>query len=156
MKMTKGTPQFRHNFRAYVLSALALACCITAAMPAAAQDAKSPEIKASSLAGRWQATFSTYSAACGAGTELLTFTLDSNGMAMDAEHTSHSAKCGKMKESAGMVQVMSMNDKGTGSAMIMFGMAMSTVEFQVNSGLQVLNLVDTTEGTMAGTAIRVP
>jgi hypothetical protein len=51
MKMTKSTPQFRHNFRAYVLSALALTCCITAAMPAGAQDAKSQQIKASSLAG---------------------------------------------------------------------------------------------------------
>lgn len=154
--MMKSTPQFCRNFRAYMLSALALICCITAALPAAAQDAKSPVISASSLAGSWQATFSTYSAACGAGTELLTFTLDSTGMAMDAAYTNHSAKCGKARGSAGMVQVMSISDKGTGSAMIMFGMAMSTVEIQVNSGLQVLNLVDTTEGTMVGTAIKVP
>jgi hypothetical protein len=77
-------------------------------------------------------------------------------MAMDAAFTNHSEKCGTVKGKDGMLQIMSISGKGSGSAMVMFGMAMSTIQIQVTSSLDVLNLVDITDGTMVGTAVKVP
>ena len=95
---------------------------------------------------------------CGVATTLVTFTLNSSGVANNATETSHSAGCGDTVSSGNTFTVQSMNANGSGTAGLSCGTGCGfTFNIQVSPDRSTFNLVDVSAANplnfLAGVAI---
>jgi len=125
--------------------------------PAAAQDVRTkPEVKLSKLAGAWQATF-VGEDACGIGSALVTFTLNSSGVATNATWQYHSTSCGDGANTGLNFTIDTLNADGSGTATLNVSESSKiALTIQVSANSQVLNMVDFTDANhyVAATAIK--
>jgi hypothetical protein len=110
------------------------------------------------LAGSWQATLYGLGG-CGVGTSVVTFTLNSSGVATNATETSHSAGCGNNKSTGNTFAIQSLNSNGSGTANLSCGSDCGfNFNIQVSPDRSTINLVDVSTANpgnfLAGTAIR--
>jgi|ERR1700733_2237680 len=104
-----------------------------------------PAITESQLAGAWQATV-VGQGACGFGTKLVTFTLNSAGEATNAVWSYHTVGCGDSKVTGQTFKITSLKSDGAGTATLTLGPGTKlTFSIQVAPNQQVFNLVDFTD-----------
>ncbi len=101
-----------------------------------------PEMSVSSLAGPWQATL-FITGGCGVGTKLVTFTLNSGGLALATE-TFHTDTCGDNTET-GTFRITSLNSTGTGTAQLIVDQVVFNFSIQVAASGDIFNMVDVTD-----------
>ena len=112
----------------------------------------------SDLAGNWQATL--YGATgCGVSDMLVTFTLNSSGLATNATSTGHSSGCPDGTTSGLTFTIESINPDGSGTANLTCGAGCGwNFNFQLSSDRSTFNLADVSSANpgnyLAGEAIR--
>ena len=170
MKTTNNNSQFssthsaertvnsrRQPARLALLVALMLVTLVSVAIPAAAQDVRTkPEVKLSKLAGAWQATF-VGEDLCGIGSALVTFTLNSSGVATNSTWQYHSTSCGDGANTGLNFTIDTLNADGNGTATLNVSESSKiTLTIQVSPNSQVMNMVDITDANhyLAATAIK--
>jgi hypothetical protein len=127
---------------------------VAAVTPAAAETR--PEVTLAKLKGSWQATFVGQDA-CGIGTALVTFTLNSSGVATNATWQYHSVSCGDGANTGLNFTVDTLNSDGSGTATLNVSESSKiTLTIQVSANSQVMNMVDFTDANhyVAATAIK--
>jgi hypothetical protein len=97
------------------------------------------------LAGNWQ--FVSYGqGACGIGSTLVTFTLNSSGSASNAATTSHTAGCGNPKSKDNTFTITSLAADGSGTATLTCGAGCSfTYGIEVSSDRSMITLLDVSD-----------
>jgi hypothetical protein len=151
----KTTIKKTQNKLAAFLTALMLLTVIaTAAIPASAQGSK-PLLTIANLAGTW--TVAIYSnGACGNGTHILIFTLNSSGVSGNFADTYNSSACGQGQHPDQTFTIDSMDPAGFGTATFSNNKTPLTFNFQVNPAGNFFNMVDVTDAGSywMGTAIK--
>lgn len=122
----------------------------------ATNNSTAAQIVSTNLAGKWQvAIFGE--GGCGAGSELVTFTLNTKGATTNATTTSHTG-CGDTTKSGNTFKVLSLGSNGSGTAGLSCGTGCGfTFNIQVSPDRSTFNLVDVAPANPAnyliGTAI---
>jgi len=122
----------------------------------ATNNSTAAQIVNTNLAGKWQvAIFGE--GGCGAGADLVTFTLNAKGATTSATTTSHSG-CGDSTTSGNSFKVLSLNANGSGTANLSCGSGCGfNFNIQVSPDRSTFNLVDVSPANPAnyliGTAI---
>jgi len=158
MKTTNNNTRFSSKpARLAILVALMLVTLVAVAIPAAAAEGKAkPEITLAKLKGSWQAT--VYGeGGCGEGSKLVTFTLNSDGVATDAVWSYHTTGCGDATITGQTFEITTLNSDGSGTATLTIGGGVTlSFSIQVSGSGQVFNLVDITDSGNyeEGTAVK--
>jgi len=124
-----------HSVRLAFLAALAFAAFVSSVIPARAQS-----ITTAQLAGSWRAAL-IVNGGCGIGTKLVTFTLNSSGVATNAAGTYHTPQCGDATET-GTFTITYLSSEGHGDATLNFSGAVFTFHIQAAPNGQIFNLVE--------------
>lgn len=134
----------RQSARLAFLVALMVVTLVSTVIPAAAEIVK-PQVTVAQLAGSWQATI-VGEGGCGFGTKLVTFTLNSSGLATDATWSYHNTGCGDNEFTGQTFEILTLNSAGTGTAQLgIGGGVVLTFSIQVAPNHQVFNMVDITD-----------
>jgi len=107
------------------------------------------------LTGAWQVTLYG-DGGCGIGSTLVTFTLNSSGVASNATETSHSVGCGDGTSTGNTFTIQSLNPDGSGTASLTCGAGCGfNFNIQVSPDRSVFNLVDVSDpgNFFAGTGL---
>lgn len=157
MKTTNNNTRFSSKpARLAILVALMLVTLVAVAIPAAAAEKAKPEITLAKLKGAWQAT--VYGeGGCGEGSKLVTFTLNSGGVATDAVWSYHTTGCGDATITGQTFEITTLNSDGSGTATLTIGGGVTlSFSIQVSGSGQVFNLVDITDSGNyeEGTAVK--
>ena len=107
------------------------------------------------LTGSWQLTLYGQGG-CGIGSALVTFTLNSSGVATNATETEHTVGCGDSTSTGNTFTILSLNANGSGTAGLSCGTGCGFLfNIQVSPDRSTINLVDLSDGGnfLAGTAI---
>jgi hypothetical protein len=107
------------------------------------------------LTGSWQVTLYGQGG-CGIGSALVTFTLNSSGVATNATETSHNVGCGDSTSTGNTFTIKSLNPDGSGTAGLSCGTACGfNFNIQVSPDRSTINLVDVSDGGnfLAGVAV---
>jgi hypothetical protein len=158
MKTTNNNTQFsskhpaektinsrREPARLALSVALMLVTLVSVAMPAAAADKGArPEVTFAKLKGTWLATMYGQGG-CGVGTKLISFTLNSVGVATDASDTYHTVSCGNDTVLGLTFTITSLNTTGTGFATLSGSGPTLNYAIQISANSQVMELVDITD-----------
>src|SRR5208282_19000 len=143
MKTTNNNTRFSSKpARLAILVALMLVTLVAVAIPAAGAEKAKPEITLAKLKGSWQAT--VYGeGGCGEGSKLVTFTLNSDGVATDAVWSYHTTGCGDATITGQTFEITTLNSDGSGTATLTIGGGVTlSFSIQVSGSGQVFNLVD--------------
>jgi hypothetical protein len=137
------------------VSALLVALTVVAVMAMASPFAAAEDITVAKLAGSWQATVIGEGPGCGFGSKLLTFTLNSSGDSTSGTWHYSTVSCGQDSEPA-VFNITSLDSDGSGTADLTVGGNTYTYTIQVNSSVNVFNLVDITDASQyeEGSAIK--
>lgn len=138
------------------LSTIAIATVLVtlaAVIPAAAGG--QPPVTIAQLAGPWFVAFSS-DGACGNGTHLLIFTLNSTGSADDFADTYNTTGCGQGQHSSQTFTIETLNSGGSGTATFSNNGNTLTFDIQVNAAKNIISLVDVKDVNQIwlGTAVR--
>ena len=128
----------------------------TPVTPAAAQTHARPEVTLTKLKGSWQTTFVGQDA-CGTGSALVKFTLNSSGVATNSTWQYHSASCGDGANTGLNFTIDTLNTDGSGTATLNVSESSKiALTIQVSANGQVMNMVDITDSNhyLAATAIK--
>jgi hypothetical protein len=117
----------------------------------------SGDVAISDLTGSWQATLYG-KGGCGIGSDVVTFTLNTGGVANNATTTSHTTGCGDGTSTGNTFTVQSLNSDGSGTANLTCGTGCGfNFNIQVSPDRSTFNLVDVSSANpgnfLAGTAI---
>ncbi len=107
------------------------------------------------LTGAWQVAIYGQGG-CGIGSTLVTFTLNSSGVANNATETSHTVGCGNSTSTGNTFTIQSLNSDGSGTAGLTCGAGCGfNFKIQVSPDRSVFNLVDVSDpgNFLAGTAV---
>jgi hypothetical protein len=121
----------------------------------AINNSTAADIVTANLTGDWQVALYGQGG-CGAGTTLVTFTLNSSGTANNATETSHTAGCGDPHSTGNTFTVQSLNPNGSGTANLSCGPGCGfNFNIQVSPDRSTFNLVDVSDPNnfLIGTAI---
>ena len=102
----------------------------------------SGDIVPSDLTGSWQVTLYGLGG-CGVGSSLVTFTLNTSGVATNAAATNHSVGCGDTSSTGNTFSIISLNADGSGTAGLSCGTGCGfAFNIQVSPDRSTFNLVD--------------
>jgi hypothetical protein len=153
----KPTGKNAYNSKSTLLLAVALLAVAAIAVPfaMAADKNAAPPITVAQLAGPWFVEFSSY-AACGNGTHLLIFTLNSTGTADDFADTYNTTGCGQGQHHSQTFTIETLNSDGTGTATFSNNGTPLTFKIQVNTAVNLISLVDVTNADQiwSGAAVK--
>jgi len=134
---------FRQPARLVLLAVLSLVTIVTLVKLSRASVGT---ISKSDLSGSWQVSLISSSGGCGVGTALVTFTLNSAGVATNATEVSHSSGCGDTTSTGNTFTVSSLAANGSGTAGLSCGASCGFIfKIQVAPDRSVFNLVDVTD-----------
>jgi hypothetical protein len=108
----------------------------------AVRKSSSGKLVVSDLTGSWQATLYG-STGCGVGTTVLSFTLNSSGVASNISETYHTVGCGDGSSNTNSFTILSLNSDGSGTANLTCGTGCGwNFDIQVSPDRSTFNLVD--------------